>query len=395
MSPQCERAVADVGNGIVASLHGVDCLAGDMTQAAFGRMFGSHGALVPALTILLTIYVALFAYALITGRTRVGIRALTPRFVMLGLVLTFATSWLAYQSVVWNLATGAPDEIASIMTGSDGSATDVFAQKIEVVFDAIEDATSQQQQQGKQAPNQATTFSPQGLLWIGAMLLLLGTLGVLVTARIALAVLVAVGPVFVVMALFPSTRGLFTGWVKGLVMLAVTPLFAVLGGSMMLELAVPVLSGLTPIPGAIDPRAAMAFFMIGSVHVALMVLVLKVAATMVGNWSVFGLAAGKSREAGTSSPAPLPAPAQAVLANDRPQPAGGPTSSPSRRIDVATVQAAVANDTSGAVAAIHRQTSVYAAGGGLAAQLQSGVSRARGIGSRFRALPARSTEKFK
>ena len=34
----------------------------------------------------------------------------------LGLVLTFATSWIAYSQVVWNLATGAPDEIAAVRT---------------------------------------------------------------------------------------------------------------------------------------------------------------------------------------------------------------------------------------------------------------------------------------
>ena len=29
----------------------------------------------------------------------------------LGLVLTFTTSWVAYQGVVWNLAVGAPDQL--------------------------------------------------------------------------------------------------------------------------------------------------------------------------------------------------------------------------------------------------------------------------------------------
>ena len=67
-------------------------------------------------------------------------------------------------------------------------------------------------------------------MWLSALLLLLGTVGVLVTARIALAVLLAVGPVFVVLALFPGTRGLFAGWLRGVVLTAVTPLFAVLGG---------------------------------------------------------------------------------------------------------------------------------------------------------------------
>ena len=392
MTPQCTRAVAEVGNGIAASLHGVDCLASDMTQAAFGRMFGSGGALVPALTVLLTIYVALFAYALITGRTRVGIRALMPRLVTLGLVLTFATSWLAYQGVVWNLATGAPDEIASVMTGTKDSATDLFAEKIEIVFGAIEDAIGQQQQNDAK-PDQATAFSPQGLLWIGATLLLLGTLGVLVTARIALAVLVAVGPVFVVMALFPGTRGLFAGWVKGLVMLAVTPLFAVLAGSMMLELAVPVLRGLVPEPGKIDPRAAMAFFMIGAVHVALMVLTLKVAATMVGGWRVFGMAGDPERHGGSPSVSPLAPPVLPALGARPLQTANGVAGTP-RRIDVAGVQATAANDTNGAAAA-SRETRIFAADGGRGSLPHAGISRARGIGSRFRAPPARPMEKFR
>ncbi len=109
----------------------------------FGRLFGTGGSLVPALTILLTLYVALFAFALITGRSRVGVSSLTPRIVTLGLVLTFATSWIAYQSVVWNLAIGAPNEIAALLTGTPGNATMVFAQKIDVVFQALIEASGE------------------------------------------------------------------------------------------------------------------------------------------------------------------------------------------------------------------------------------------------------------
>ena len=90
--------------------------------------------------------------------------------------------------------------------------------------------------------------------------------------------IVAVAPLSVVQAVLST----------GVVMLAVAPLFAVLGGSLMLELAVPVLRALTENPGQIDARAAMAFFMIGAVHVALMVLVLKVAGTMVAVYETCG-----------------------------------------------------------------------------------------------------------
>ena len=81
----CQQAVEGVGNGVAASLHGVDCAAGQMAEAAFGRLFGTHGALLPALTILLTIYVALFAFALVTGRSRIGINSMTSRLVTIGI----------------------------------------------------------------------------------------------------------------------------------------------------------------------------------------------------------------------------------------------------------------------------------------------------------------------
>jgi type IV secretion system protein VirB6 len=376
----CQQAVEGVGNGVAASLHGVDCAAGQMAEAAFGRLFGTDGALLPALTILLTLYVALFAFALITGRGRIGINAMTSRLVTIGLVLTFATSWIAYQGVVWNLAAGAPNELAGILTGTPGNATDVFAAKIDVVFQALIQASN-----GQTADS---AFSPPGLLWVGGTLFLLGTVGILATSRIALAVLLALGPVFVVLALFRGTRGLFTGWLKGVVMLALAPLFAVLGGSLMLELAVPVLSALVASPGRVDPQAAMAFFMIGAVHMALMVLVMKVAGTMVSGWSVFGLAGRRDDETAETAPArqsPSLSASVAGVAVDR---ARAAAVAPSQRVRLAIAAPLAAND-AGAVSNAHREIRVSGSAGSAPTSAQV-RSRAQGVGSRFRAAPLRS-----
>jgi len=377
----CQYAVEGVGNGVAASLHGVDCAAGQMAEAAFGRLFGTHGALLPALTILLTIYVALFAFALITGRSRIGINSMTSRLVTMGLVLTFATSWIAYQSVVWNLATGAPNELAGILTGTSGNATDVFAGKIDVVFQALIQASN-----GQTADS---AFSPPGLLWVGGTLLLLGTVGILATSRIALAVLLALGPVFVVLALFQGTRGLFTGWLKGVVLLALAPLFAVLGGSLMLELAVPVLTALVQTPGKVDPQAAMAFFMIGAVHMALMILVMKVAGTMVSGWTVFGLANKPSAERGETVAPPAVQGVTAPSAGAAIDRARVTAQGPSRQIRLEPAAPEAAND-SGATSAGRRETRVVSGGEG---ERSTGAghpsSRARGVGSRFRAAPPR------
>jgi len=391
MSAACDQAAASVGNGVAAALQAVDCVAGETTAAAFGRLFAPGGALLSVLTILLTLYVAFFAINLLLGRASLGVRSLTPRMMTVGLVLTFVTSWVAYSSVVWNLAVGGPDQIATVITGSQGSATQVFAQKIDVVFQALQQA-SPGQAEGKDI----SAFSPEGMMWLGAMLFLLGTVGVLVTARIALAVLVAVGPVFVVLALFHGTRGLFTGWLKGLVMLALVPLFAVLGGSVMLELAVPILAELVRTPGQIDPQAAMAFLLVGAVHVALMIMVLKVAGTMVSGWRVFGLVAEKGERGEGGSAAA----AMTVVPAATPAPSPPSAASVDRRIPVtAFATAPAANDAGAAGEGGRRDTRIVtqniASASGQPVSVMTGTTRARGIGSRFRSPAPRLSEKVK
>lgn len=382
-SANCQQVTQEVGNGVAAALKGVDCVAGEASAAAFGRLFASGGSLSMVLTMVLTLFIALFAFALLTGRTNLGVRSLVPRMMTLGLVLTFVTSWVAYQSIVWNLAVLTPDYLAGILTGTRGSATQVFAQKIDVVFLAIQEASG--------GNEEFSAFSPEGMMWLGAMLFMLGTVGLLVTTKIALGVLVALGPIFVVMALFNGTRGLFTGWVKGLVMCALAPLFAVLGGSVMLELAVPILGQLTATPGQVDPQAAMGFFMVGAVHVALMVLVLKVAGAMVSGWTVFGLTSSKEEKSGSSAPAVAAVAPSAALAQAQ---AANQASSQARRIDVSAVPtAAAAND--GAGGSTTRTTKVFAtaSGSGQVTPLNSGPSRAMGIGSRFKPAPPKALDR--
>lgn len=393
MSVACDAAAQELGNGVAAALRAVDCVAGETMTAAFGRMFAPGGAMVTVLTILLGLFVAWFGINLLLGRANLSVRSLTPRMMTMGAVLTLVTSWVAYSTLVLNLTVGGPDWIAGVITGSPGSATQVFAQKIDVVFQALQQASPQTE--GKDVG----AFSPEGMMWLGAMLFLLGTVGVLVTARIALAVLVAVGPIFVVLALFQGTRGLFTGWLKGLVMLALVPLFAVLGGSVMLELAVPVLAALVQTPGQVDPQAAVAFFLVGSVHMALMVMVLKVTGTMVSGWRVFGLVpeggAGEGRSApshGVSAVPPLAAAAASAASPAAP--------AADRRIPLSSFAVApAANDASPAAHTLGRDTRVItrevASGSAqIGAVTGEAPSRVRGIGSRFRAPPPRHPTRY-
>ncbi len=380
MTTSCDLAAQDVGTGISAALTAVDCIASEVSAEAFERIFGAESQFSDALTALLIFYAAFFGISLMLGRSNLSIRSLIPRMMTIGLVVTFATSFVAFQNVFYNIFVYGPDYLAGVLTDTPGAATATFAAKLDVVFLAV--------QQASEGQEDISMFSPPGMMWSGAMLLLLGTVGLLVTARIGLALLLAVGPIFVVLALFNGTRGLFVGWLKGLVMLALAPLFAVVAGSVMLEIAVPILSALIAVPGQIDQQAAMAFFVVGFVHVLLMLMVLKVSSNMVAGWQVFGFATpDKVVERSTDTTRTPPAPAPIILPDRAAAVApAAATAAGQRRIDVTVPTRTPANDAGTAGATTIRETKVYAtsSGGGQAPGLGTATSRTRGIGNRFR-----------
>jgi type IV secretion system protein VirB6 len=265
----------------------------------------------------------------------------------------------------------------------------LFADRIDMVMAAIAEVAAPGAPDGaaQQATSAASSgaFSPQGAMWLGTMLLLLGTVGVLVTSRIALAVLLATGPVFVVLALFGPTRGLTAGWLRALLLTAVAPLFVTLGGSLMLELVAPVVAALRNGEGAIDVRAAMALFLLACVHCALMVMMLKVAGTMAAAWNVFGLASGEAQ--------PQAAPAGTVAAGQQASAMTEPALSASPARSAVMVRAGTAQGlafevsapSSGGSREVRTHVIQGQSSGPLAATTSLPRLRARGIGSRFAA----------
>jgi type IV secretion system protein VirB6 len=293
--------------GITAGLQYIDCNSEQIIQYAFNRFFGPGGVLGWALTIILTIYVALIAFRLLSGRGRLS--ALPPRILLLGLILTFATSWIGYQSFVLNIALGAPEELAKILLNTKGSATYAFSRQLDIMFQAIAQVALQSRPAGADAAATGVMSAEGDLLWMGALMLLLATVGVLIVARMAMALMLALGPIFIILALFSGTRGLFVGWMKTVIMLAVTPLFAVLLGGGTLTLIRPLVMELAKLDGAIDMRIAVNIFLAASVHVALMLMAIKLSTTLVSGWQL-----PWAEIAAISAAAMAPANAQAAAA---------------------------------------------------------------------------------
>ena len=139
----------------------------------------------------------------------------------------------------------------------EGSATLLFAQQLDGFFTAITDAATNVTPRQSAGRNRRRRWPRrQTSCRLGALILLLGTVGVLVVCRLALAALLIIGPVFIVLALFEGTRGLFEGWLKSVAMFALVPLLTVVMGSGALVAIAPMVAGLDQTGAQIPLRTA-------------------------------------------------------------------------------------------------------------------------------------------
>lgn len=236
------------GKGMVSGVvETVDCNIRVLVHDTYRELVGPDTWFAAAFTGMLTIYIALLGYQLLFGRGGLRVTELPFAALKIGLILAFLTSWAAYQTLIFNFLFDGPNEIMKIMMkplAQQGQSFngDVMA-GIEAAFGDLSGAAGLYG--GMASPNanllQGGPMLASGILWMSGITLLLVTLGLIIAAKIVLAFLLAVGPVFIGMLLFDQTRGVFEGWLRATITFALVPLAVSVFGAVMLMILAPFL----------------------------------------------------------------------------------------------------------------------------------------------------------
>jgi type IV secretion system protein VirB6 len=295
---------------------------------------------------MLTLYVAVVAIRLLTGHTHLTLNAMTPRVLVLGLVLTFATAWPAYQTVVLDLLSRGPDQIASALLGDSAGATRAFAHRLDGVFDRFMTLARALESKGQSGQLAARW------VWASTLLLMLSTAGLMLVVKIVLAVLLALGPLFIVFALFDGTRGLFEGWLKTAAAFALAPLLIVIGGVGAMAILAPVTDSLLDDPASLttDLKPVFLLFMGTLIYAATLIALFWTAMSLARHWRMpFGRAGssqGRENRPGVTNLQGVTAGVSAVRQNPPSNPSHSPAEADGR---VASLLVSVLrNDTSAA-----------------------------------------------
>ncbi|MBL4886801.1 MAG: type IV secretion system protein [Planctomycetaceae bacterium] len=272
---------------------------------------GAFGSLTPIVQILwrlmFIIFIAVFGYKVIISG-RFAVNDLIVNTLKIIILLLIATEWDTFFLLVYNMATDLPSDIAGqIMTGAanatpgavasdDTSAnlilSNFYDRALVVVTQILEGA--RWYEVGK--------YFYAFIIWFGALALSGYAAMLIVLSKIAVAILLSIGPLFILLLIFANTRSLFEGWLRTLLNYAVIPIFVYALLALLLTISDPPLVSLeNNTTGSSNTLSYIgAFIFVSFVSVLLLMQVMNIAASITGGLSLstMGSASWGARTAG-------------------------------------------------------------------------------------------------
>jgi type IV secretion system protein VirB6 len=234
---------ADTGDRFAARvLADTDCQAFSLVERGYAALSQPGSAVSIALTGLMVIAVAFFGFRLLFGHGMV-LRDATQLTVKIGIVLLIATSWESWQAVAYHGLARAPTEVAGEMLRAIGAPPPL--ESLEKMLDDIGQASiGFRTRAGIASPLVGGPAAAAAVLSISAVLLTLFTVGIMVAARVTLAILLAIAPAMAGLILFNGTRGMAQGWLGAMAAAALAPLFILLVAAVEFAVLAPMMSRL-------------------------------------------------------------------------------------------------------------------------------------------------------
>lgn len=225
----------------------IDCQA-DLVGSYGYQALAQPGSLASTImTGILTLFIAFFGIRLLFGPAP-GMRDVVHDVLKIGIVLTLAFSWPAFRTVIHDVVVDGPASIAARLVVTDTNPGTGLLADLQAADDAMLELTRQGTGRNAgalidaQAPGgtfaSTALADDSGYAW-SRLVWLAGTIGVYGLLRLLAGLLLALAPLAAGLLLFEQTRGLFSGWLRGLVL----ALIGTVGETLVLAVE---LSAITP-----------------------------------------------------------------------------------------------------------------------------------------------------
>jgi type IV secretion system protein VirB6 len=185
----------------------------------------------PAIVTFATVYVMVWGYLHLTGKIDEPFVTGVKRLVTLAVVLGIALHLWLYNTLIVDTFYRAPAQLAAAVVGTaDPVAT------IDSIWDHGGAVAGYLWSNGPLFKLDIGFYIAGAIVWCLVGLLCVYTMFLIALSSIALAVLLALGPLFVAMLLFDSTRRFFEAWIAQLANYALITILTVLVAALLLQI---------------------------------------------------------------------------------------------------------------------------------------------------------------
>ncbi|HEY3886880.1 MAG TPA: type IV secretion system protein [Vicinamibacterales bacterium] len=185
----------------------------------------------PAVVTCATLYVMSWGYLHLAGKIEEPIVAGLRRLVVMALVLGVGLRLWMYNTLIVDTFYSAPAQLAASIVGSSDP-----VQTLDSIWDQGGAVAGHLWQRAGVWTGDFGFYLAGAVVWCFVGLLCVYAMFLLAISSIASAVLLALGPLFVALALFDSTRRIFLAWVWQLTHFALVTILTVMSASLLLRI---------------------------------------------------------------------------------------------------------------------------------------------------------------
>jgi len=241
-------------------------------------------ALEPAIVTLAIVYVMVWGYLHLSGRIEEPLVAGLKRLVMLAVVLGGSLHLWLYNTVIVDTFYKAPAQLASAVVGApDPVAT------IDTIWNQGGAVAGYLWSNGGLLSGDFGYYVAGAIVWVLMGLLCVYTMFLIALSSIALAVLLALGPLFIALLLFDATRRFFEAWLAQLANYALITILTVLVAALLLQIVASYAAQTAARGAAIVTVDALNMVLIAVLVFLLMRQVMPIAAALAGGMSLNSL----------------------------------------------------------------------------------------------------------
>jgi type IV secretion system protein VirB6 len=195
---------------------------GHFVNTAYTEFIAENATLI---TLIFTFYVMVLGYRFLYHHHHFNLSNVVRHIIVMLCVYALIMNWQLYHLFVYQIFTTEPTHIAQVLVNSSGSfqAGGNIAQSLDGIYASVIHAAHDFLGE--------VNFSVAGLAFIfyAMLIFIIGTLMcvfvllLFIYAKMMMAIILALGPVFIIFILWDATKGLFSAWLNQLVTLALIP----------------------------------------------------------------------------------------------------------------------------------------------------------------------------